>query len=164
MTRLPPLLLIGLLPLSALAFDPRAIDIIAFRLGMSEAEVTATLARQGFLNASFRRQDTPCATGSSHRCIRVIDARTSDGSLRFHFSDTAEPIVERISYTFDGRKPNEPNALENAVVGRYGPPTTHAPMTWCDKPAGTGTCAPNAPRLVFEPGVGASRILTLTQR
>ena len=158
-----PLILFALLPSAALGFDPRGVDIIAFRLGMTEAEVMGQIDRQGYRDEAFRRLDTPCPGASQARCISVIEARTRDGALRLQFAPAkSEPTVERISYTFDARRPNEPEALERAVLDRYGPPTTSGPMTWCDRRAGTGPCPANAPRLVFEPGVGSSRILTLS--
>lgn len=158
-------ILIGLYPVAAHAFDPRAVDIIAFRLGMTEEEVTAIIERQGFRDTTFRRRDTPCAASSSRRCVTTIEVRTKDGGLSFLFSAaTHEPTVERISYTFDGRKRNEPDALERAVVSRYGEPTVVAPMTWCDRRPGTGPCPAGAPRLTFEPGDGSTRVLTLSLR
>lgn len=147
------------------AFDPRSVDIIAYRLGMTEAEVTALLERQGFRASGFHRSDTPCPGAPGRRCALDLDARTRDGSLRFVFSpDPVLPTVERISYVFDAKRPNEPEAVERSVLDRYGPPTTQSPMTWCDRRAGTGPCPANAPRLVFEPGAGSSRVLTLSLR
>lgn len=158
-------ILVALLPTTAHGFDPRGVDIIAFRLGMTEHEVTDIIERQGFRNTSFRRGDAPCTASPDRRCIATIEVRTRDGGLRFLFSATAaEPTVVRISYTFDGRKPNEPDALERAVVDRYGPPTVQTPMTWCDRRPGTGPCPTDAPRLTFQPGDGSSRVLTLSLR
>lgn len=158
-------MLVLLLSSAAHGFDPRAVDIIAFRLGMTEAEVTEIIANQGFRDSTFRRLDAPCADAPQRRCVAVIEVRTKDGGLRFQFAtNAATPTVERISYTFDGRKPNEPDALERAVVGRYGPPTVQAPMTWCDRSPGTGPCPANAPRLTFQPGEGSTRVLTLILR
>lgn len=162
--RLIPVLLI-LFPAAALGFDPRSVDIIAFRLGMTEAEVTRIIERQGFRDSTFRRQDAPCPGSMDRRCVTTIEVRTRDGGLRFLFAaGAAEPTVERISYTFDGRKPNEPDALERAVVDRYGPPTVQAPMIWCDRRPGTGPCPAAEPRLTFEPGQGSTRVLTLSLR
>ncbi len=158
-------ILVVLLSTAAHGFDPRAVDIIAFRLGMTEAEVTDIIEHQGFRDTTFRRQDAPCAHAANRRCVAAIEVRTKDGGLRFLFAtNAAHPTVERISYTFDGRKPNEPDALERAVVDRYGPPTVQAPMTWCDRNPGTGPCPADAPRLTFQPGEGSSRVLTLSLR
>lgn len=151
-------------PVRSFGFDPRVVDIIAYRLGMTEAEVTATAERQGFHDAAFRRIEAPCPDTPARPCLIGIEARTKDGGLRFGFSTTTPPVVERIVYTFDARKPNEPEALERAVLSRFGPPTTTGPMTWCDRRTGFGPCSPDAPRLVFEAGPGSSRILTLSLR
>lgn len=158
-------ILIGLIPVTAQAFDPRVVDIIDFRLGMTEAEVTAIIERQGFRDSTFQRRDIPCTASPDRRCVSAIEVRTRDGRLRFEFATThSEPAVVRISYTFASRKPNEPDALERAVVDRYGPPTVAAPMTWCDQRPGTGPCPAGTPRLTFEPGEGSTRVLTLSLR
>jgi len=153
------------LPWPSWAFDPRGVDIIAYRLGMTEPEVLALLDRQGFRGSGFHRTDTPCPIAPGRRCTLELEARTRDGQLRFAFSpDPVQPTVERISYVFDAKRPNEPEAVERSVLDRYGPPTSLSPMTWCDRRAGTGPCPANAPRLTFEPGAGSSRVLTLSLR
>jgi hypothetical protein len=155
------LLFLGL-PSSAQGFDPRAVDIIHYRLGMTEGEVVAVLTRQGFYDSAVRRMGAPCAAAPA-QCVTMIEARTRDGELTFAFSGNPGTVA-RITYAFDARKPGEPEAVEQAVVARYGPPTTSHPMTWCDRAQPYGACPAGAPRLVFEHGPGVVRILTLTLR
>lgn len=149
-------------PAGSRGFDPRRIDIIDYRLGMTEAEVTAVVEHQGFRGAGFLREDAPCPGAPTRRCVAMIEARTKDGILAFTFAAEKEPpVVARIAYTFDARKPGAPEVLERSVVARYGPPSVAAPMTWCQHRTEAGACPPGAPRLTFEPGQGLTRVLTL---
>ena len=151
-----------LAPAASQGFDPRHIDIIDYRLGMTEAEVTAVVERQGFLDSAFHRDDGPCPADPARLCVAAIEARTKDGALTFAFS--AEARVERITYSLDVRKPKTAEMVERSVLDRYGPPTTTAPLTWCLRRNDAGQCPPDAPRLIFDPGHGPVAVLTLTLR
>lgn len=157
------LLIVAILaPAASQGFDPRHIDIIDYRLGMTEAEVTAVVARQGFFDAAFRREDAPCPADPARRCLSAIEAHTKDGTLVFAFS--AEARVERITYSLDVRKPKAADLLERSVLDRYGPPMTTGPITWCLRRNDDGVCPPDAPRLTFDGGHGPVAVLTLTLR
>ena len=176
-----------LVPAASQGFDPRHIDIIDYRLGMTEAEITAVVERQGFLDAAYHRDDTPCPTDPARRCLSAIEARTKDGTLVLTFS--IEARVERITYSLDVRKPKAAARLERSVLDRYGPPMTTGPLksgpmttgpmttgpsttgpmttgplTWCLRRNEDGLCPPDAPRLTFDAGHGHVAVLTLTLR
>jgi hypothetical protein len=157
------LLIVAILaPAASQGFDPRHIDIIDYRLGMTEVEITAVVERQGFLDAAYHRDDTPCPTDPARRCLSAIEARTKDGTLVFTFS--IEARVERITYSLDVRKPKAAARLERSVLDRYGPPMTTGPLTWCLRRNEDGLCPPDAPRLTFDVGHGHVAVLTLTLR
>ncbi len=151
-----------LAPAASQGFDPRHIDIIDYRLGMTEAEITAVVERQGFLHNAFHREDAPCPVDPARRCLSAIEAHTKDGALIFTFS--AEGQVRRITYSLDVRKPKSAALLERSVLDRYGPPMTTGPFTWCLRRNDAGLCPPDAPRLIFDNASGPVAVLTLTLR
>ena len=154
----------ALLSIPAWGFDPRAVDIVSYRLGMTHERVLGLLKSQGYNDPPPRLRDTDCIDAPGTRCVTMIEARTKDGTLLIHFTPpTRAAAVTEIAYTLDARRPGEPEAVEQAVLDRYGTPTSANPMTWCDRPPGGGPCAPHEPRLSFRHGVGVARILTLTQ-
>ncbi len=162
---LPLLAAIAAIASPAAAFDPRGVDILTLRLGMHEPQVIERLDRQGYLNDRLVRHRVPCPAPAGGTCLATITARTMDGLLTIAFSANSPgaEVVTRITYTLDARKPGEPEAIESAVLDRYGPPTSASPMAWCDRTGLTGACPPDRARLSFEAGDGVSRVLTLAE-
>jgi hypothetical protein len=156
--------LLLLIACTALAFDPSAVDILTLRLGMTELQVIERLNAQGYVDPQLRRIDRPCPGHAAARCLAEIVARTRDGWLAIGFvgRTAGTEVVDRIAYTFDARRPGEPDAIEASVLNRYGPPTIRQPMTWCDRLAAADRCSPNVARLSFGPGIAPARVLTLT--
>lgn len=166
---LPAVVVIAVLAPRAEALDPRRTDILTLRLGMDEAAVTDLLEAQGYMAARFTRTQPSCDGKSGSRCLSSLSTRTKDGLLEVDFSaassaGTASRRVVRISYTFDGKHPGEPEAIETSVLERYGPPTMRTPMTWCDQPDPAGRCQPTGARLILAHGRGPSQVLTLVDR
>lgn len=158
-------LILGIAPAAAL--DPRDLDILRIRLGMSEVEVIAHLAEQGITGVQ-RQPNRACTGDAAPWCRMMIVARTRDGSLTIELADpmpaaaSADAWVSSIQYRLDGRGPNELEMIRMAVLDRFGQPSSLQPMTWCERPNSTGTCPPNRPHLVFEPGPGIGARLFLT--
>ncbi|HEY1934366.1 MAG TPA: hypothetical protein VGG99_20345, partial [Acetobacteraceae bacterium] len=111
---------------SAVAFDPLKTDILHLRLGMTEADVVAILARQGIAGAGLQREVRACARHSPALCVALIQARTGDGRLTISFGsanvETGQPAVVAIHYWLDGRQPGEPAMIRTSVLDRFGPP------------------------------------------
>jgi hypothetical protein len=116
------------------ALDAAEVDIIGLRLGMADTEVTAALQRQGF------------AVTHDHG---MLLARTRDGQLSVEIG--ADNAVREIRYTLRGHHVGEPDAIEAAVLDRFGPPSQSQPMMWCRVPGRDGTCPAGAPLLTYQP-------------
>ncbi len=154
-------------PSSAHAFDPRATDIIALRLGMVEADVAAKLLEQGFDGPAFRRDHQPCRLDASKRCLISISTRTMDGwiSVTFDRASTNDPDrVVTIAYWLDAKRSGEAEAITVSMLERYGPPDIASPMTWCDRPTGIGPCSVNRANMVLQASNGSAMLLRLTER
>jgi len=152
---------------SAHAFDPRATDIIALRLGMVEAEVTAKLKDQGFDGPAFRRDHQPCRLDASRRCLISISTRTMDGwiSVTFDRAVVSDPDrVVTIAYWLDAKRSGEAEAITVSMLERYGPPDIANPMTWCDRPTGIGPCSVNRANMVLQASNGSAMLLRLTEK
>lgn len=150
---------------SATAFDPRGVDILTLRLGMTEPEVTRLLTLQGFADATYEIHRMACRADATASCVSAIRARTRDGTLDIGFTEipgAARTVVDRIIYVLDGKRPGEPDAIRMSVINRYGSPSVENPMSWCARPTSAGTCAPDQPRLTFRPGAWPSSVLSLT--
>lgn len=161
--RLVAALIAALVPATAWGFDPRGIDVLDYRLGMTEPQVFAVLERQGFHQQGFHRKDAACPTDPARRCLTTIEAQTKDGTLTFVFAtDAVPPTVTRIVYRLLTRKDGVSEAVEQGTLARFGPPSTLSPMTWCHRVDDAGRCPPDAARLILEPRVGLSRTLILT--
>lgn len=162
------LLAISLLtPSPARAFDPRATDIIALRLGMVEAEVTVKLQEQGFDGPAFRRDHQPCRLDASKRCVTSVSTRTLDGwiSITFDRASINDPDrVTTIAYWLDAKRTGEAEAITVSMLERYGPPDIANPMTWCDRPTGIGPCSVNRANMVLQSSSGSAMLLRLTEK
>ncbi len=152
---------------SAHALDPRATDIIALRLGMVEANVTARLAEQGFDGPAFRRDHQPCRLDASRRCLIAISTRTLDGwiSVTFDRASIDEPDrVVTIAYWLDAKRSGEAEAITVSLLERYGPPDIANPMTWCDRPTGIGPCSVNRANMILQTSNGNAMLLRMTEK
>ena len=89
------------------AFEAAGADIIGLRLGMSESEVVAELAHQGY---------------AAHPTPQAITANTKDGRLQVVLS--AEQGVTEISYVLYDRGAGAPAKIRESIlepVRRSGP-------------------------------------------
>ena len=109
-------------------------DIIGLRLGMSEADVVARLAHQGYVVSST---------------LEAITANTMDGRLRIVLS--AERGVTEISYAFYGRGAGAPAKIREAIIIRFGDPDQANPPTWCRAVGQDGICPRDQASLTFLP-------------
>jgi hypothetical protein len=92
------------------AFEAAGADIIGLRLGMSESDVAAELASQGYaMNLSQG----------------VISSETKDGRLRVMLSSQRK-VVE-IVYVFYGRGVGGPARVRDAITTRFGDPNQATP-------------------------------------
>jgi hypothetical protein len=117
-----------------LAFEAAGADIIGLRLGMSESDVVARLAHQGYAVIS-----TP----------ETITANTMDGRLQIVLS--ADRGVTEISYAFYGRGAGAPAKIHEAIIIRFGDPNQATPPTWCRAVGSDGTCPREQASLTFLP-------------
>ncbi len=133
------------------AFDPLGTEILALRLGMSEAKVIDSLKSQGW---QFGRVAQCVADG----CPEAIRAKTGDGLLLIDFAPGG--VVSRITYTLNIRSRNA-EYFSAVFLDHFGVPSAHGPMSWCRSVAADGRCPRNQPRLTFLPGDTSGCILTL---
>ena len=124
------------------AFEAAGADIIGLRLGMSESEVVAELARQGYV---------------AHTTPQAITADTKDGRLQVALS--AELGVREISYALYDRGAGAPAKIRESILGRFGDPNQATPPTWCRAVGRDGICPADQASLTFLP---ASLTLRLT--
>jgi hypothetical protein len=113
-------------------FEAAGADIIGLRLGMSEAEIVARLAHQGY-----------AVTNSAG----TITAKTMDGRLEIVLS--ADRGVTEISYAFYGRGAGAPAKIREAIIIRFGDPDQVNPPTWCRAVGQDGLCPKNEASLTF---------------
>jgi hypothetical protein len=117
---------------SGQAFEAAGADISGLRLGMSESEVVAHLAHQGY------------AVGGAPG---TITANTMDGRLQVVLS--AERGVTEISYAFYGRGAGAPARIQEAIIVRFGDPDQATPPTWCRTVGPDGICPRERASLTF---------------
>jgi hypothetical protein len=148
-------------PWPALAFDPMSVDILTFRLGMTEAAVMQHLHAQGIDGPNIGRLDNVCAPADA--CPPIVFGRTRDGVLTFAFTrDAADQFVTgRIVYRLPARRAGEPAAIQGATLDRYGPPNGAKPLSWCWIPD-ADRCPADRPRLSLERGPGTMHVLVLS--
>jgi hypothetical protein len=115
-------------------FEAAGADIIGLRLGMSESEVAAELASQGYVMS---------------RAQGVISSETKDGRLRVVMS--AERGVTEIIYVFYARGVGGPARVREAVMTRFGDPDQTTPPTWCRAVGRDGVCPADQATLTFLP-------------
>lgn len=118
----------------AYAFEAAGADIIGLHLGMSESDVAAALANQGY--AMTRKQG-------------VITSDTKDGRLRVVMSD--ERGVTKIIYVFYGRGVGGSSKIQDSVMTRFGDPNQAKPPTWCRAVGRDGLCPADQATLTFLP-------------
>jgi hypothetical protein len=161
MQKLLPIVAFLAFPWTALALEPMTVDILTFRLGMTEAAVVQHLHEQGIDGPDIGRLDDICAPGDS--CAPVLIGRTRDGALTFAFTrDAADRFVTgQIVYRLPARRTGEPAAIQSATFDRYGPPNGVKPMSWCRTPDTDRRCPADRPRLSLERGPGTMLVLTL---
>lgn len=130
--------------ISAQAMDASGADILGLRLGMSKAEVTAQLARQGFSTTTL-----PGACSASGICPVMIKAVTRDGALLITLSgDTG---AQQVEYVFRGHGAGEPQEIQAAMTDRFGDPNQQNPMIWCRAVGPDGRCPDEQASLTFRP-------------
>ena len=161
MRRVLSLLILILVSPAGWAIDPRAIDILTLRLGMTGAEVTARLAAQGVRAEAFNQAEGE-RTDPQGGTLGTMSARTRDGvlTIRFDGAPGTEPRVSRIAYQLGGRAPREGDMIQASAVNRFGAPDAMRPLTWCRNVTPDGACPMDQPRLTLE--AGSMNILTLS--
>lgn len=148
----------------ALGLDPRLVDLLTLRLGMTEPEVTLHLLAQGIAPAAVARHRLACSDAPTRSCLDSVTAPTMDGQLRVHFrtrADASSAVVDSITYTLRARAPGEHEMIHSSVLERYGTPNTSNPLTWCAQPERNGNCPQDRARLTLQPGPGVAMTLTL---
>jgi hypothetical protein len=148
------------------AFDPRKVDLLMFRLGMSEEQVASLFAVQGIPMESLSGQRHACPTRPKGGCLATVTAPTRDGVLELHFradeagggADTLDRIVYRLRF----HTLMELHLVRESVLARYGMPTVQNPPTWCAAPNDDGACPADQSRLTFQIGVEPTSGGTLT--
>lgn len=150
----------------ARTLDPKGVDLLMLRLGMTEAEVTAVLAAQAYTGPDFQRSTRSCTADRVARCEVLITTRTMDGRLDVRLARVdpilGVPVATSIVYTFDGRRPGEREAIAISAQERYGRPDIGHPMTWCRLLPGQDRCAPGSAQLTLRPGTPPTQVLALT--
>jgi hypothetical protein len=124
------------------AFEAAGADIIGLRLGMSESDVAAELASQGY--AMTLTQGT-------------ISSETKDGRLRVVLSPQRSVI--EIIYAFYGRGVGGPARVKEAITTRFGDPTQATPPTWCRSVGRDGRCPTDQATLTFLPDSLTMRLI-----
>jgi hypothetical protein len=156
-TRLVPLLAAAILAGAARpshALDPASADILDLRLGMDEPQVAAVLARQGIPPNRIVRKAATCA--DDRACNTIITITTADGTMTLTLQQPAadhdKPAsVSEIIYAFRGWGSDEPQAIAESVLERFGRPNRPQPMMWCHHPGSDHHCPPQEPTLRFTP-------------
>jgi len=150
----------------AAALDPRDVDILGLRLGMTREDVVAQLAAQGIDRRMTREERHACPGDPAAGCIDRLTAQTRDGTLLIHFaiaSAAAPATVWSIAYTLTGRLPGEPAIIRNAVLDRFGPPAGgRDPVIWCAHVSGSDCSPPDQPQITFHQGPSTASTLTLS--
>jgi hypothetical protein len=114
------------------AFEAAGADIIGLRLGMSESEVVAGLAQQGY---------------AADLAAEVISSTTKDGRLQVALSPGRG--VTEISYAFFWRGAGAPIKIRDSILARFGDPSQASPPTWCRAVGGDGICPGNQASLTY---------------
>ena len=117
---------------AARAFEASGADIIGLRLGMSEADVVAGLAEQGYTAA---------------RGPDAITTTTRDGRLQVVLSP--ERGVTEITYVFFWRGAGAPIKIHDSIVVRFGNPDQATPPTWCRAVGKDGICPANQASMTY---------------
>jgi hypothetical protein len=167
--RAPSLVLLAVLLLlsgvtASAALDPRNVDIIGLRLGMTRQDLIGRLAAQGIARSRMHEEAQRCATDPTASCVRTLAVPIPDGTLLIQFVVRAGPgseIVWSIAYTLAGRGAGEPEMIRNAVLDHFGPPTSRDPPVWCAPGSASGCSQPDQPQLTYHEGPGTSSTLTL---
>lgn len=150
---------------AAATLDPREVDILGLRLGMTEAEIVARLASQGIARISIQEEHGRCLGATPDICIDRMLAPTRDGTLLIRFAaqpHAGEAAAWSIAYTLAGRMPGEPEIIRNAVLDRFGKPSIATdPLVWCANTAGAGCSPADQPQITFHRGPGTASTLTL---
>ena len=150
---------------AAAALNPRDVDILGLRLGMTREDVIARLLAQGIPRVSIQDDQGECPGPSTAACIDRMTAPTRDGTLLIRFSaatGATEPTVWSIAYTLAGRMPGEPDMIRAAVLDHLGPPTGGTdPVIWCAQASGSECSPADQPQITFRRGAGTSSTLTL---
>ncbi len=141
------------------ALDPASADILDLRLGMDEQQVAAVLARQGIPPNRIVRKAGECA--GDQRCASIITITTADGTMTISLgtigpgqpapNDDPSAAVSKITYAFRGWGADEPRAIAESVLERFGQPNQAEPMTWCHHPGADHHCPSQEPTLRFAP-------------
>jgi hypothetical protein len=126
---------------SAHAFEAAGADIIGLRLGMSDVDVVAELATQGY---------------ALSRAQGLITSNTRDGRLRVVLS--AEHGVTEITYVFYRRGVGGSAKLQDAIMTRFGDPNQAMPPTWCRAVGRNGLCPADQATLTFLPDTLTMRL------
>lgn len=158
-------LLLTLWVAAAAAPDPREMDILGLRLGMTRVEVIAHLVAQGVDRRQIRTERDPCPGNPAAGCVDQLTAPTHDGNLVIRFVADPRIVTETawsIAYTLHGLLPNEPSIIRGAVLDHFGPPSGgNDPAIWCAHVSGA-SCAPaNQPQMTFSQSRAATSTLTL---
>ena len=152
---LAPLVLLSLARPAA-GFDPRQVDVLTLRLGMTETEATERLLAQGVRAEAIGRQRVPCPEAPGRTCLTTLTAPTRDGVLVLHFRPdgraAASLRADLLVYTLHVRSSGEPAMVRASVLARYGVPSVMEPLTWCAQVAEDGRCPADQPRLTLRPG------------
>lgn len=150
---------------AAAALDPRSVDILGLRLGMTRQDLIGRLAAQGIARNRMTEEAVPCAADPNTSCVRALTVPAPDGILAIRFVGNAGPgseIAWSIAYTLAGRGAGEPEMIRNAVLERFGPPTSRNPSVWCAIGSASGCSPPDQPQLMWREGPDTSSTLTLS--
>jgi hypothetical protein len=125
----------------AAAWEVANIDIVGLRLGMSEAQVVATLVHQGY---------------QANRTTNAITATTRDGQLRIELS-TRRGVTE-ITYVLFNQGAGAPAKINESVLAQFGNPDQATPPTWCRAVRRDGVCPQDQAMLTFLPSLLTIRL------
>ncbi|HEY1932736.1 MAG TPA: hypothetical protein VGG99_12040 [Acetobacteraceae bacterium] len=150
---------------AAATLDPREVDILGLRLGMTESDIVGRLLSQGVARLSIQEEHGKCLTEAEDVCIDRITAPTRDGTLRIRFaiaSGASQATAWSIAYTLTGRLPGEPGMIRDAVLDRFGQPSGGPdPLYWCAHVSGSECSPADQPQITFSQGPGTASTLTL---
>ena len=147
----------------ATALDPRDVDILGLRLGMSRSDLLSRLAAQGIARSLVQQTQVTCDGSPAATCVDRLTAPTRDGELVVRFdirAGTGRDTVWSIAYTLAGRGAGEPAMIRAAVMDRFGPPVSRNPALWC-RAVASACRQPDQPQLIFQEGPGTRSTLTL---